>query len=266
MSGTYSETTCTDCNFSDLSRKEYTYMTAESIINPRQAESAIEKNVGFFDKDPHYKKYTSEFEVYRYSTLTVNQTISGVKELLDVGNGGVINYDVSNVESIVALDLFLEEGQKSEYPNVEFQKGSALAMPFDANRFDMVMMQNLLHHVVGKSVSESKELLRKVLGESYRVLRPGGRLLIVESTVPSWFYFVEAALFPLFLRINPLRHPTTFQYTAEQIRKTAESEGFSLLEYLYIPKGKYIIQLGFKFPSALTPVRVMKLLLLKSDR
>lgn len=266
MSGTYSETTCTDCNFSDLSRKEYNYMTAENIINPRQAENAIEKNVGFFDKDPHYKKYTSEFEVYRYSTLTVNQTIDGVKDLLDVGNGGVINYDASMVGKIVALDLFLNEDQISEYPNVKFQNGSALAMPFDANRFDMVLMQNLLHHVIGESVGESKELLRKVLSESYRVLKPGGRLLIVESTVPAWFYFVEAVLFPLFLRLNPLKHPATFQYTAAQIRKMAESEGFSLLEYLYIPKGKYIIQLGFKFPSAMTPVRVMKLLLLKSDR
>lgn len=266
MSEISSETTCTDCSFSDLTRKEYNYMATENIASSRQTESAIEKNMGFFEKDPYYKKYTSEFDVYKYSSLTVNQTIDGVKELLDVGNGGLINYDASKAGSIVALDLFLEEGRKSEYPNVKFQNGSALAMPFDSNRFDMVLMQNLLHHVIGDSVGESKELLRKVLKESYRVLKPGGRLLIIESTIPSWFYFIEAALFPLFLRLNPLKHPATFQYTAEQIRKRAEIEGFSLLEYLYIPKGKYIIQLGFKFPSALTPVRVMKLLLLKSAR
>lgn len=236
--------------------------TTETEI--KQATNSIRKNIGFFNENPDYKKYIEEFDVYKYSTLTVNQTIdSGVGELLDIGNGGVINYDASKIEKIIALDLFLDENRVPEYPNVRFKKGSALEIPFESDRFDMVLMQNLLHHVIGKNVHESKEMMRKVLSESYRVLKPGGRLLIIESTVPSWFYFIEMFLFPLFVRLNPLKHPATFQYTQEHIKEAAELLGFRLLEYVNVPKGRYIIQLGFKFPSILTPVSTVKLLLLK---
>lgn len=127
----------------------------------------------------------------------------------------------------------------------------------------MVLMQNLLHHVVGKNVTESKRLLSKVVTESHRVLRPAGKLLIIESTVSAWFFLIEAVVFPLFRHLNPLKHPAVFQYTQEYIKEVAETKGFSLLEYANIPKGRYVIQFGFKFPSILTPVRIAKLLLLK---
>lgn len=240
--------------------------SSENSADLKQARDSIAKNVGFFDTNPEYKKYIDEFDVYRYCSMTINQSLnSGVTELLDIGNGGVINYDASKVKHIVALDLFLEENHVSDYPNVRFQKGSALEIPFEDNRFDMVMMQNLLHHVVGKSVHESKKMLCKVISESYRVLKPGGKLLIVESTVPGWFFVFESIVFSLFARINPMKHPATFQYTQEYLKETAKDTGFSLLEYVNVPKGKYVIQFGFKFPSALTPVRVVKLLLLKEE-
>lgn len=237
------------------------------LMGLKQDTDSIKKNVGFFDSNPDYKKYVHEFEVYRYSTLTINQSINaGIGELLDIGNGGIINYDASKIRNITALDLFFDENQTPEYPNVRFKKGSALEIPFEDGRFDMVLMQNLLHHVIGKSVRESKEMMRKVLSESSRVLKPGGRLLIIESTVPSWFYSIETVLFSLFVRFNPLKHPATFQYTQEYIKEVAEHLDFSLLEYVNIPKGRYIIQLGFKFPSTLTPVRILKLLLLKDAK
>lgn len=235
-----------------------------SMLNEEQIKGSIKKNIDFFANNPIYKKYLQELQAYRYCSLTINQTIdTGIGELLDIGNGGIINYDASKIKNIIALDLFLDENQISEYPNVKFKKGSALDIPFENDRFDMVLMQNLLHHVVGKSVSESKRLLSKVLTESYRVLRPAGKLLIIESTVPAWFFPIETAVFPLFCRLSPLKHPPILQYTQEYIKEMAETKGFSLLEYVNIPKGKYVIQFGFKFPSILTPVRIAKLLLLK---
>lgn len=234
------------------------------MLNDEQIKTSIKKNIDFFANNPLYKKYLQELEAYRYCSLTINQTIdAGVGEILDIGNGGIINYDAPKIKKIIALDLFLDENQPSEYPNVKFKKGSALNIPFENNKFDMVLMQNLLHHIVGKSVSESKRLLSKVLTESYRVLKPEGKLLIIESTVPAWFFLIEAMIFPLFCLLSPLKHPPVFQYTQEYIKEVAETKGFSLLEYVNIPKGKYVIQFGFKFPSILTPVRIVKLLFLK---
>lgn len=234
------------------------------LLSLEQAKGSVKKNVDFFYNNPKYKEYRQKFEACRYTTLTLNQSIKeGIGELLDIGSGGIINYDPSKIRSIIALDLFLDETQTCEYPNVKFKTGSALDIPFEDNRFDMVLMQHLLHHVVGKSVRESKGMLNRMIVEAYRVLKPGGRLLIIESTVPKWFYLIEAIIFPIFSRINPLKHPSTFQYTQEDIKEVAESKGFTLLEYVNIPKGDYIIQLGFKLPAALTPTRVVKLLLQK---
>ena len=234
------------------------------LMGLKQDTDSIKKNVGFFDSNPDYKKYVNEFEVYRYSTMTINQSINtGIRELLDIGNGGIINYDASKIGNITALDLFFDENQTPEYSNVKFKKGSALDIPFENGKFDMVLMQNLLHHVIGKNIKESKKMLERAITESYRVLKPHGKLLILESTVPAWFYIIESMAFPLFARLNPLKHPATFQYTQECIKEAAESKGFTLLEYVNVPKGRYIIQLGFKFPSALTPVRITKFVFLK---
>lgn len=229
-----------------------------------QTKGSIRKNIAFFADNPVYKKYIYELEAYKYCSLSINQTINaGIEELLDIGNGGVINYDASKIKSIVALDLFLDENQTPEYPNVKFKKGSALEVPFENNRFNMVLMQNLLHHIIGKNVKESKKLLSQILMESYRVLKPAGKLLIIESTVPAWFFLIEKMVFSLFCHLNPFRHPPILQYTQDYIKKAAEAKGFSLLEYVNIPKGKYVIQFGLKFPSVLTPIRIVKLLLSK---
>ena len=230
-----------------------------------QTEDSIKKNMGFFADNPVYKKHLHRLQAYKNCSAVINQTISaGMEEMLDIGNGGIINYDTSKIKDIVALDLFFDKGQAPECPNLKFKKGSALNIPFEDKRFDMVLMQNLLHYIIGKSVSESKRLLSRVLAESHRVLRPGGRLLIIESTVPAWFFLIEKMVFPLLGCLKPLNHPPVFQYTRKHIREAAETEGFSLFEDANIPKGTHVIQFGIKFPSALTPIRITKLLLSKA--
>lgn len=229
-----------------------------------QAKDSIEKNISYFDKNQNYEDYVRTLDTYKYCTLTINQTIgAGVGEVLDIGNGGIINYNVSKIEHVVALDLFLDENSSSGYPNVIYKKGSALAIPFPDNCFDMILMQNLLHHVVGKDINESKQLLEKVTKEAHRVLKPNGKLLILESTVPRWFFYIEKKIYAMFWRLNPINHPPVLQYTQEYIKMIAEANKFSLIEFMIVPKGKYIIQFGIKFPSILTPARMVKLLFKK---
>ena len=42
-------------------------------------------------------------------SVEVNAAIAGTQRLLDVGNGGVFDYDTQLVPEIVGVDLFLDE-------------------------------------------------------------------------------------------------------------------------------------------------------------
>jgi ubiquinone/menaquinone biosynthesis C-methylase UbiE len=107
-------------------------------------------------------------------------TISGGK-VLDVATqkGGFIRTlmkALKDYSSFVGIDL-LEENVRDARNDVKdapitFQMMNAEMMEFADNEFDTVCMAHSIHHL---------ENIDKVLGELYRVLRPGGQLILQES-------------------------------------------------------------------------------------
>jgi len=74
------------------------------------------------------------------------------------------------------LDLAREKASGRRVANVRFEWADALSLPYDAGRFDAV--------TVGFGVRNLADLERG-LGEMTRVLRPGGRLVVLEITQPT---------------------------------------------------------------------------------
>ena len=102
--------------------------------------------------------------------------------VLDVGGGlggpaRLLAYDAAC--TVTVLDLSKESCHVGEMltarvglaDRVTFRHGSALAMPFPDDAFDRVWMQHAT-----MNIAEKERLYR----ESYRVLRPGGRLAMQE--------------------------------------------------------------------------------------
>jgi len=223
-----------------------------------QTTANIEKNVCFF-RDAHesYEKNVESLDTYRNIRQAVEREIGGINRLLDIGNGGVFDYSTRIVNSVVAMDLFFDDFASSELPpNVCFRQGSVLSIPEPDASFDGVLMVMLLHHLVGKTVEASFVNVRQALQETFRVLKPGGKFVIVESCAPEWFYAFEKFFFPL---VSPLidrfgDHPAALQYPHRKISavldKFAEDSNCVMIE-----KGKWVLQFGKKWPSILTPVR-----------
>ena len=84
---------------------------------------------------------------------------------------------------------------KSLPKNIKLEIGSALDLPDNLKNFDAVISVMLIHHLIGKDVVSNLKNLDKCISESKKALSENGKLIIVESCVPKWFYFIEKILF-----------------------------------------------------------------------
>lgn len=73
----------------------------------RQDATSVEQNAEFFLRDKHGRD-AAELDAYRNIREALTREVAGTNLLLDVGNGGVFEYDTTEVERIVAVDLFLD--------------------------------------------------------------------------------------------------------------------------------------------------------------
>ncbi len=98
-------------------------------------------------------------------------------DVLDVGSGdGVIaQLIVGCCRTVTLLDsseklIQAAERRLADHGNAAFARGDMQAMPFDAERFDVVLMFNVLTYAEDPA---------QALHEALRVLRPGGQLALV---------------------------------------------------------------------------------------
>jgi SAM-dependent methyltransferase len=223
-------------------------------------QATVATNIEWFNENDHYMETQARLECYQNIQKIVEREVRGVGDLLDVGNGGFFNYDTALAGHVTAVDLFLED-RTGPTPNSAFRKGSFLDLPFAAESFDCVLQQNVFHHVTGKSVAQNKANLRRCMGEMYRCLRPGGKAVVIESTVGPLFYAFETIAYRPALFLKRGGHPVTFQFTARQIIRAAETCGFTVEEFTFVPRGWFVLQFGYRWPSLLTPARPIKLIL-----
>jgi SAM-dependent methyltransferase len=228
---------------------------------PTQATTAT--NIEWFADNDQYMESQSRLEHYRHVKRIVERELRGVGQLLDIGNGGFFNYDTQAVAHATAVDLFLDEGP-GPLPNTTFRRGSLLELPFADDTFDCILLQNVFHHVTGRSVAQNHRNLERGLHEIRRCVAPTGKVVIVESTVGRIFYQLERVLFKPALAVKRGGHPVTFQFTPQHIVRSAEAAGLVVDELTYVPTGAFVLQMGYKWPSALTPVKPIKLILRKA--
>lgn len=120
------------------------------------------------------------------------------------------------------LDLAREKAASKASAGVRFEWADALQLPYDANRFDAV--------TVGFGVRNLADLDRG-LSEMGRVLKPGGRAVILEITQPtrpplSLFYSLW------FDRVVPLlgslsSDPEAYSYLPESVRSFPSPRGLA---------------------------------------
>ena len=158
----------------------------------------------------------------------------GGQLLLDVAGGtGDISFRflkrARNAHATV-LDLtepMLAEGRKRAATagisgQLDWVVGDAMALPFEDQTFDVYTISFGIRNVTNP---------KKALAEAYRVLKPGGRIMVLEfSHIPNdllqWCY--DKYSFNVIPRLGQIvaRDRSSYQYLVESIRKFPNQENF----------------------------------------
>ena len=115
----------------------------------------------------------------RWRRITIDEAVRAGDRVLDAccGTGDLAIAARARGADVVGLDFserMLERARKKE-PQIEWLQADVLALPFDEGSFDTVTVGFGVRNVVD---------LEAGLRELRRVLRPGGRLGILEITTP----------------------------------------------------------------------------------
>jgi SAM-dependent methyltransferase len=149
--------------------------------------------------------------------------ITADMEVLDVGSGlggparflaetfgcRVVGVDLS--EPFVDAAIYLTE-RTGQGGRVSFKVGSALALPFNGDRFDLVLLQHVAMNIPDRAL-----LYREIR----RVLKTGGRLATYDIVALG-----GEPVYPLPWARTPA---TSFLLTAEETRAAIERAGFRTL-------------------------------------
>ena len=167
-----------------------------------------------------------------------------------VGNTGqVVLADINDSMLKVGRDKLRDLGVVS---NVSYVQANAQALPFAENTFDLITIAFGLRNVTDKD-----EALRSM----YRVLKPGGRLLVLEFSKPSNELLSKAYdmySFNLLPKMGKIiaNDSESYQYLAESIRMHPDQEtlkgmmdsaGFEQTQYYTLTGGIVALHRGYKF-------------------
>lgn len=163
--------------------------------------------------------------------------------------GQVVLADINDSMLKVGRDKLRDKGVVG---NVEYVQANAEELPFDDNTFDLITIAFGLRNVTDKD---------KALASMYRVLKPGGRLLVLEFSKPDNEMLSKAYDFYSFNVLPKMGQlvagdAESYQYLSESIRmhpnqqtlkSMVEGAGFEQVEFFNLTGGIVALHRGYKF-------------------
>ncbi|WP_429885263.1 class I SAM-dependent methyltransferase [Geoalkalibacter halelectricus] len=153
--------------------------------------------------------------------------------MLDVATGGghTALFFAPLVRSVVASDLTMQILKKAQefiseeggIENVTFREADAEDLPFPAGSFTLLTCRIAPHHFPD---------VPQALKEFFRVLRRGGRMVIIDTLLPE-----DPEVAALYQAMEQMRDPTHVQAFSEKTwRGMVENAGFTNIKTKSFPK------------------------------
>ncbi len=167
-----------------------------------------------------------------------------------VGDEGlVVLTDINGSMLSMGRDRIIDQGITH---GIDFVQSNAEALPFADNTFNCITIAFGLRNVTHKD---------KALESMFRILKPGGKLLILEfskTTVPGFDKVYDFYSFNILPRIGQwiTQDSKSYQYLAESIRMHPDQEtlkqmvvdaGFDQCDYTNMTGGIVALHIGVKY-------------------
>lgn len=173
-------------------------------------------------------QYVVGSEAQRLLYHWLEERIRDVDHVLELGCGtGLFSRVIApRAKHLTATDLsdemlLLAKKRLAGFHRVVVQKENSYQLSFPGATFDCVFLGNIIHVVTKPD---------DVLQESYRVLKPGGRLLVVDATAAGLSFGSKLKMSLRYLKAFGLPPRTNKSLTTEQITGMCKTAGFSILE------------------------------------
>ncbi|KML71706.1 bifunctional demethylmenaquinone methyltransferase/2-methoxy-6-polyprenyl-1,4-benzoquinol methylase UbiE [Pectobacterium peruviense] len=242
-----------DFGFRTVAKDEKEVMVAE-VFHSVAAKYDLMNDLMSFGIHRVWKRFTIECSGVRRNQRVLDLA-GGTGDLTAkfsrmVGEGGeVILADINASMLKVGREKLRNKGI---IDNINYVQANAEALPFPDDFFDCITISFGLRNVTDKN---------KALRSMYRVLKPGGRLLVLEFSKPvikqlSTIY--DAYSFHILPRIGEAvaSDAGSYRYLAESIRMHPDQEtlkgmmsdaGFDSVNYFNLTGGIVALHRGFKF-------------------
>ncbi|QQG28712.1 bifunctional demethylmenaquinone methyltransferase/2-methoxy-6-polyprenyl-1,4-benzoquinol methylase UbiE [Pectobacterium carotovorum] len=242
-----------DFGFRTVARDEKEVMVAE-VFHSVAAKYDLMNDLMSFGIHRIWKRFTIECSGVRRNQRVLDLA-GGTGDLTAkfsrmVGEGGeVILADINASMLKVGREKLRNKGI---IDNINYVQANAEALPFPDDFFDCITISFGLRNVTDKN---------KALRSMYRVLKPGGRLLVLEFSKPvikqlSKVY--DAYSFHILPKIGEAvaSDAGSYRYLAESIRMHPDQEtlkgmmidaGFDSVNYFNLTGGIVALHRGFKF-------------------
>ncbi|HVZ22548.1 MAG TPA: methyltransferase domain-containing protein [Vicinamibacterales bacterium] len=158
------------------------------------------------------------YRMYRAEVLARVDGVRG-RDILEIGCGEGMMFDGTRT-SPVQMDVSFTRVSRAAGKGCFLLCGDGYALPFASESFELVLLVAVLEH--------TREPWR-VLAEAGRVLKPGGRVIMV---VPN-----DATMSAgrLLLRKFPIRYPDHLTFTTPGRMRRWLADGFSIGEAFHLP-------------------------------
>jgi demethylmenaquinone methyltransferase / 2-methoxy-6-polyprenyl-1,4-benzoquinol methylase len=161
-------------------------------------------------------------------------------------NGEVWLTDINNAMLTIGRDRLLDEGAAVSVAQCDAEK-----LPFPSNYFDCVSVAFGLRNMTHKDMA---------LKEMLRVLRPGGRVVVLEFSkvwkpLQSFYDLYSFKVLPAMGGLIA-RDPDSYRYLVESIRvhpsqeelkQLMQNAGFERVEYFNLSASVVALHRGYKF-------------------
>jgi demethylmenaquinone methyltransferase / 2-methoxy-6-polyprenyl-1,4-benzoquinol methylase len=173
--------------------------------------------------------------------------------LASMNNGGaeIIGYDYSQP----MLDLAKRKADRHNQPKITFTQGDAAAMTYPDGHFDAIGIAFAFRNLTFKNFDTPK-----FLTEINRVLKPGGKFVIIESSQPKWGWlrvlfriWTKYFVYPIGSLISGnrpaykyLSYSVIHYYKPEEICDLLKEYGFSEVRFTRLTGGVAALHVAVK--------------------